>query len=290
MFRGKKNRKKRSTGERIRATGRSIWRRVRPVGRYVVLLAVFVGIAYVAVTGYDRVITSPYFELSEVEMNGVRWSDRDELAHRSGLLRGVNVFDVDFSGARKAIEANPWIEQAEVIRDLPDRVVVNVEERQPQALLVDGGYTVLDGSGAPITKIRPEKADEALFDLPLITGLTSRELKQGRGRRLVRRALVASRHYADLGLADGEWGLSELHLEPVLGLTLVTRGGTEIRLGNDRWEERIDRLESVRKTLENQEIEAGYILLDHRLDEKGGLKRVTVGRRQHHGTVYGDAE
>jgi len=91
--------------------------------------------------------------------------------------------------------------------------------------------------------------------------------------------------YDELGLAETR-SLSEIHVDPVLGLTLVTEGvGTEIRIGNDRYRERLERLKTVRRTLEERGVEPSYLLMDGE-----SLERITVGRRGRHGPVGHGAE
>lgn len=278
MFGRRDNRKKRSKTERLKEGVSSIRDTVAAVTPYVLLGVVAIAVTLGIFRGYLYLADSAYLEIQSVEVTGVQWADREQLTHRAGLLRGVHIFDVDPDEARRALESNPWVKQARVDRQLPSTVRVHITERQPAALLVDSGYTVLDRRGRVIKTVEADNAVADLLTLPLLTGLSKREVQQPAGRTQVKRALTAVDYYRRLGLDADNHGISELHLEPVLGLTLVTESGTEIQLGPRDWRVRLDRLETVRAKLAKRGIEPAYLLLDHRLGPDGRLRRVTVGR------------
>jgi cell division septal protein FtsQ len=278
MFGRRDNRKKRSKIERLKEGAASMRDTVAAVMPYVLLGFVAIGLTLGIFRGYLYLADSPYLEIQSVDVSGVTWADREQLTHRAGLLRGVHIFDVDVDEARRALEANPWVKEARVDRKFPSTVQVEITERTPAALLVDRGYTVIDASGRVIKTLQTDHPDEDLLTLPLLTGLSKREVQQPAGRTQVKKALTAAEYYRKLGLDADRHAISELHLEPVLGLTLVTESGTEIQLGPREWRVRLDRLERVRAKLKERGIEPAYLLLDHRLGPDGRLRRVTVGR------------
>jgi cell division protein FtsQ len=272
---GRKNRRKRPLGERVRGWFDklvSLGRRAIPV---VFLVAVAVGLPYGIFHAYIHTVSGHYFQLETIDVNGLSRVDRDALLERAGLLDGVNIFDVDAEKAAEAIEAHPWIREARMERRLPDQVVVEVTEYEPAAVLVDDGYHLVDANGQVFKQMSAEEADSGLLELPLVTGLdvTSSSPEQLR-KRLVE-ALEVVEMYRARGLADWQ-PLSEVHFDTVLGLSVVTAdSGTEIRLGQGRYRERLERLEVVQSSLVERGIDAEYILIDQESD----LSRIAVGRR-----------
>jgi cell division septal protein FtsQ len=74
---------------------------------------------------------------------------------------------VDTMAAERALEEIPWIERAFVTTDFPNRVLVDVRERLPVAVLVgsDGRYRVIDRDGRVLDVL-----DGRPRDYMLITG------------------------------------------------------------------------------------------------------------------------
>ncbi len=80
------------------------------------------------------------------------------------------IFSVDLASIRRDLEDQyPWIEQATVRRVLPDRIVIELAERQPVALWQNQAQLMLvDAKGHPITA---DPADlERFLDLPQVIG------------------------------------------------------------------------------------------------------------------------
>lgn len=275
MFRRRQNRKRRSLKERLQGWFESICAFGRRVGPYLVLAAVAVAIPYLVFLGYHEVVSSPYFQVSEIEIRGAKHADIDRLAGEAKLAHGINIFDVDPAATGQLFETSPWVREARVDRQLPDRVVVDLTERRPSALLVDDGFSVLGQDGRPI-KTFEDRTPRPFLDLPMITGIGLDEIGEAeRGGQLVREAIRVADIYDEMKL-DREKPLSEIHVNPVLGLTLMTEGSaTEIRLGRGRYRRRLERLETLRRSLAERDIEPAYILLD----QEESLDRVTVGRR-----------
>jgi cell division septal protein FtsQ len=64
-------------------------------------------------------------------------------------LQGVSVLTVDTETARRRLEADPWIASARISTYLPDRVLIEVQERRPAAWFpgVDNRARVIDVEG-----------------------------------------------------------------------------------------------------------------------------------------------
>src|SRR4029453_15318560 len=69
-------------------------------------------------------------------------------------------------------EALPEIRRADVVRELPNRVVISVEERRPFTLVHGGAPHWVGGEGRPLGT----SASAVSSPLPVISGLTADEL------------------------------------------------------------------------------------------------------------------
>lgn len=276
-----KNRRKRPFKERLRA----IWKRMVDLGRkalpVVVLLAVAIAIPYGIFQAYIRTVSGPYFELDEIEVRGLEHVDEDALLETAGLYEGLNVFDIDLERAEAAVESLAWVDRAEFDRRLPDRVAITIEEYRPEAVLVDSGYQLVDDEGRAFKQLEPSDSVDALVDRPLITGMSVEDLDDSEGRDRFFDAVKAAETYDEMGLSDWE-ALSEVHVDAVVGLTLITEESSiEVRLGRGRIRERLERLEQVQESIVQRSMEVDYILIDRESD----LSRVAVGRHRQPGTA-----
>lgn len=154
------------------------------------------------------------FRVEKVHVQGASPMARGAVLAATGLRRGEPILGVDLDAVRKSVEAVGWVKEAQIVRLLPNTLVVAVKERDTLAVWQNHGRTwVIDSSGRPI----PE-ADAGRFpQLPLIVGEGANEgafqiLQAVQTRpRLVERleaiVRVDSRRW-DLRLKDG--GLVQL--------------------------------------------------------------------------------
>jgi len=104
-----------------------------------------------------------------------RYVDEDALQSvvRDSLRGGF--FSVDLGGIEQSLEATPWVVSASVRREWPDRLRIEIVEKQPVARWGDDG--LVTGKGVPFFP----KSTERFQDLPVVYG------PDGTGRELVRR-------------------------------------------------------------------------------------------------------
>lgn len=157
-------------------------------------------------------------------------SEREILA-LAAIRRETKLFDVDLFAARARIEQNPFIRSVSVNRDVPYRITIDVEEREPVAAVAGEGLLYLDAAGF----LLPHTLSAHIFDIPLLTGETRRgELRPGRpvGDADIRSALalLATARRFDEALYRR---ISEVHLDGDGEMTLYTaEAGVPVRFGS----------------------------------------------------------
>jgi cell division septal protein FtsQ len=114
------------------------------------------------------VVRSPLLDVDEITVEGAERTAPDELVVRSGIARGDALIDVDTAGAAARVAELPWIAAVDVRRDWSGAIVVSVDERTPDAVVVDPGGTswLVDADGTVL-----DVADPAGTGLPTIEGL-----------------------------------------------------------------------------------------------------------------------
>jgi cell division protein FtsQ len=95
------------------------------------------------------VLASPIFAVRNIEVVGNTYADPVLLENVTDSLRGASVFTADIDGARRRLEGDPWVKRARVQWYLPNRVVIEIDERVPVAWFVgvDNRARVLDFEG-----------------------------------------------------------------------------------------------------------------------------------------------
>lgn len=123
------------------------------------------GIGCVAAVGVLTPIHAPralaqldIFLADDVDVAGVIWTDSEEILRTAGIDRSTNVWE-PLDELEERIAAHPMVVSVEVKRDLPRRLVVEVEERVPvglvptptlEAIDAEGRYLPIDPAGVSI--------------------------------------------------------------------------------------------------------------------------------------------
>jgi len=209
-------------------------------------VAVLGGLAFAWPYAAAAVRRHPYFAVREVIARQTHRVPADEIRRVAGIAPGMSVWDVDALSAEERLRAHDWIRAAHVRRELPHRVVIQVREERPVAILaVDDGkageyYVAAHGR----VFARVGAGDPR--DFPYVTGLASSDLRDADalGPRALRRALalvrIAGRGSAALG------AVSEVHVDRTRVLTLVpVRPAVPIELGWTGFAEKLARLARV---------------------------------------------
>jgi cell division protein FtsQ len=106
--------------------------RVRKIAAIAFIATVLLGAAAVTLT------RSPYFAAHRIEVRGASHVTRSEVLRMAGIAPGTNVFTLDAGSAETRLERDPWIARATVTKDLPSRVVIDIDERVAVAVVGTG--------------------------------------------------------------------------------------------------------------------------------------------------------
>lgn len=100
------------------------------------VFALAVGLAFMVVfslgllMGYRYVTSMDYFALRQVNIQGNQRLTQDEVRTCAGLDPDANALGVNIREVEQSLLANPWIEKAVVRRILPDKLQIQIGERQ----------------------------------------------------------------------------------------------------------------------------------------------------------------
>lgn len=214
----------------------------------------------VIVAARQWLVTTPYFALREVRIEGASHRSREHYQAVAALEKGKNVLALDLGDVRRRLLEEPWVEEAVVVRRLPGRIDVTVREREPLAVVaLDAPYLVTAAGNV----FKTVEADE-LVDRPVITGLTTESVgdANGRGRELLRRALDLAAEYERGKLADA-MPLEEVHVEASGEMVLrVGAQGVALELGQGPYRHKLDMAAKVLAEVDRRGGRATALLLD----------------------------
>jgi len=113
---------------------------------------------------------SAFFEVKEIVVQGNAAVSEETVLRSSGINIGDNIFAVSLDRAEQWTRINYMIADAEIKKELPNRILITVSERTAVAIVpVDGGFLQVDKYGVVIDRAKEINKPE----LPLLTGLDS---------------------------------------------------------------------------------------------------------------------
>lgn len=211
------------------------------------LLMVLGAVAHVA---YGFFVTSSYFRLNQVQVEGVPERIQRELQSlvNSAIDKNKNLLAMDLSDIRKQIASHPRVRNLRLEKVYPNTLLIKAAEREPAAIVYAENFYLVDRDGFTVSQLRNQ--DLASQDYPLITGLSGDEVAVGEKIHNPRlhTALDLSRVLKEKN-AELYARVSEIHLgtDPVqhcdsLKMTLKG-GGLEVRFGDGNAVEKLPALE-----------------------------------------------
>jgi cell division septal protein FtsQ len=223
------------------------------------LLGILVLLAWFGLSLYRFMFKSPYFEYDSDRIS-IRFDESnatgEESAIRLQILRRLrwkkqvrgNLLKLDIEEVRKEIENHPKVRAAGVRKIYPNTLEVEITQRRPVALLIHDGILAVDMDGVVVETVGTRDPKSLLY--PFITGIETG--KTDPGSRIQSESLTKALQLI-LCMKDKAPALfqkiSEVHCDKERNLTLVLKGGTQIRFGADNPIARMPKLETFIKEM-----------------------------------------
>jgi cell division septal protein FtsQ len=189
---------------------------------------------------YVHLLSDPYFRVREVEVEGGRKIPKEILLSLTVMEGMPNLFSVKLKDVVKRLESHPWIEQVRVRKVFPHKIVIQVEERKPMAIIQLEELYYVDTQGEIFTPV----GDRDEYNYPYVTGLSRRVLERDpvEAKRLINKALELLRMVSQEKVPPLE-EISEIHMEKAFGIHCFTKAeGVEVKMGWEDFEEKLKRL------------------------------------------------
>lgn len=208
-------------------------------------------------------LKNPEYNLAVIDVQTDGVLAPDAIAAAAQLQKGTNIFKVDLDGARARLSAIPEIEKADVTRQLPDRVMIDVTERKPVAWLtllhansasrdevVNSGKSLLIDSNGII--LPPKKQLPQNSHLPIIRGYAGPTLLgQSADGEEIRSALDLLHAHQD-SLVAARYQIEEVDLSKHFALVVTDQNGAHTMLGLDDMNKQLKKMESILEAAEQR--------------------------------------
>lgn len=196
-------------------------------------------IVVVAASMKEFVVESSYFSVREIQVRGAEQVSGDEVVAMAGLRRGMSIWSIDLAAIEKKIGRHPWVRRVFVRREFPRRVIIDVEERTPKAIVAMRKLYYVDADGVVFKEVGP--GENVKF--PLLTGLRPEQITTPdlATRKRIQDALRLSEM-----MVQRSHSLSEIHFaKPDRLVVYTTAYPIALHMGWGNWAEKLTRMERL---------------------------------------------
>ncbi|MBV9608928.1 MAG: FtsQ-type POTRA domain-containing protein [Acidobacteria bacterium] len=193
-----------------------------------------------------------------IEILGIENVSRRQVLDAMGGDIGRNIFFVPLADRKKQLELISWVESAALMRLLPNRIGIKIQERTPVAFVRIGSRVALIDRNGVVMEMPPGKVKQ--YSFPVITGMGEYEPVSTRSARmnmyaaLVRELDSEGAHYSqdlsEVDLSDPE-DVKIMVPDPA-GAVLVHLGSTDFlrryktyMTHAQEWRQQFQKLQSV---------------------------------------------
>ena len=219
---------------------------------------------------YQKLCHSDFFQITTMKITGSRMVCKEQITALSKVDIHSNLLAINTVQVKSLLESHPWIAEAEVTRDWPNRLMISVKEKKPVALLSrNSGLFYLDNKG----RIIAAASSSQELDFPVVTGLESytfNSTPSTQAPEILQDALDLLKLAAGSNSILSEQNISEIHITEngELLLYLLERA-FPIYMGKDRkistrYYRLVKVLRDLYKTREFSKV--SYIRLDYQKD------------------------
>jgi cell division septal protein FtsQ len=187
----------------------------------------------------EFILDSPYFSVREIQVRGADKVSGQEVVAMAGLRRGMSIWSIDLAAIEKKIGRHPWVRRVFVRREFPRRVIIDVEERTPKAIVAMRKLYYVDSDGVVFKEVGP--GENVKF--PLLTGLRPEQITapDPATRKRIQDALRLSEM-----MVQRSHSLSEIHFaKPDRLVVYTTAYPIALHMGWGHWTEKLTRMERL---------------------------------------------
>ncbi len=117
------------------------------------------------VWGYNWATSSEYFLVRQIEVQGQRHLKRERVLGIAGVSAGQNILGLNLAEIESRLRQESWVQQVRLSRRLPDKLVINIQEKEAIFWVLEGEQVFYaDQEARPISPVQARN----FVSLPLL--------------------------------------------------------------------------------------------------------------------------
>ena len=208
-------------------------------------------------------LSSSFFQIKFIAVNGNNNVTREEIIKLSSIYYGENIFRINKKNSMKSIFQNPYVKMIKIKRAIPNRVVIDVIEREIMSYVpYVGSYLNIDEEGM-ILEINPAIKRT---DLPVVKGLKFETFKVGECLNIENKEQFSTttlliKEIKDAGILNQ---VSEIDVTDLSNIRLKIKEGIKANLGgSENLNYKINFTRSIIEDVKKQNLK-GTIEMSHK--------------------------
>lgn len=129
-------------------------------------LTIFI-IVFILIISFISFLFSPYFKLRNVEITGAKAVDKKQIESDISDFLNHNIWLIDTEKIEENLSQKGYIKHIEIKKRLPDKIVLNIQERTPLAKINNNGVFLLFNKNGFII----DEGSMHQFEVPEIRGV-----------------------------------------------------------------------------------------------------------------------
>ncbi len=241
------------------------------------------GIIFILV--YDLITQCDYFRIRSVHITGTSRLTQEQVADLAEISEEKNILSINLSTARLNLISHPWIDEANIRRELPSKLIVNISEHTPLAVLDTGRKFLINTRGEIFKESVPADTD----GLPVITGLDYSDLNIPDEPRSIPFSAVMDLLELERNPKKALRGFTvkRIHVDREIGLTLFSEAQVKaIRLGYNDYINKYSCLNNILFYLKSNNVFPGVELIDlknsSRIVVRPAITETAVNKKEVH--------
>jgi cell division septal protein FtsQ len=247
---------KRATVERPYGRNDGNAKKIGSLALKLIILIIVIASGWLSWQAFRTITHAEMFQISGVDIAGVKYLGESDLKKIVGPFKGANIFRADLGAAVKRAQANPWVQNVSFHRRLPNRISMEITEREPFAQLeVASGRFLMDNEGVVIERYVKEK--HKTWPLPTIVikdyriRVGEQVTSEAMGEALMLIAEIAAR---------GGWPLDAVTIKASSPESLsIAYADHEFKIGSGRYSEKLRRLAEVMEDVKRRNLNIAYV-------------------------------
>jgi len=188
------------------------------------------------------------FRVRSVVITGNEHLTDDELKSMAGISSDENLFRISSSKISSKLAASPWIRSVAVRKEFPDRLLIQISEAEPFALLdMKGKLFIVDDTGTMLEELK----NIAVPFLPLILSNPYQE------KEAFREAIILAKAIKNTGVLARKDRIEIISHKPQE--MSVNIDGVVVKVGAGEYEDKLARLADIEQEIKQRNISVDYI-------------------------------